>query len=497
MSAPVIHWFRRDLRLGDNTALNAALESRQPVIPLFIFDERLYKNERSSGNRMAFLLAGLHKLDESLRAQGSRLLVRFGEPLAVLREVIAETGATALYFNRDYSPVARARDREIDAVLNEIPVVGAQYIAPLQVHTFHDLLMHPPTTIMSAAGAPLTVFTPFKKAWLLAGNKAAPHTASGRFAMLDGVSGADIPTLGALGFAGSIALPEAGEAAALRRLERFAAARLYAYDEGRNTLFAQPWADEAQGTSALSPYLRLGMLSVRQAYAATQAALTPRPPLPHARFAHGGEGEAQAVKGVDTWVSELVWREFYLHVLYHFPHVLRGSFRPQYDAIAWREDADELARWQAGMTGYPIVDAAMRQLVQMGWMHNRARMIVASFLCKDLLIYWREGERWFMNQLLDGDPAANNGGWQWTAGTGTDASPYFRIFNPVSQSQKFDPQGDYIRAFVPELRDVPNEHIHAPWQMALPPAGYPAPMIDHGFARERTLAAFAAVKGKN
>ena len=195
-----------------------------------------------------------------------------------------------------------------------------------------------------------------------------------------------------------------------------------------------------------------------------------------------------------TWINELIWREFYMHILYHFPHVDRGNFRSEYDALPWRDAPDDLQAWKEGQTGYPIIDAAMRQLAQTGWMPNRARMIVASFLTKDLLIHWQEGERHFLHWLIDGDPAANNGGWQWAAGTGTDAQPYFRIFHPVSQSHKYDPNGDYIRRWIPELRDVPARSIHAPWQMASPPPHYPQPIVDHALARERTLAVFKSLK---
>lgn len=499
---PVIHWFRRDLRLGDNTALNAALESGQPVIPLFILDEAIYKGERASANRMAFLLAGLRALDASLRAHGSRLLVRVGEPLEVLRALVSETGAVALTFNRDYTPYARRRDKEVHEVLStefsvlsqsDLPTtqqvtspdsaLSTQYsVLPAGVHTFHDLLLHPPTTIMTDGGKPYTVYTPFKRRWL---DKSKPptHTAHGTFASLAGVTNRGVPEPHDLGIGAHVDLPPAGEAAALRRMDRWLAKAVYAYDMARNDVFANPWSDDAQGTSALSPYLRLGMLSPRQAY--------------HAAI----DAKAAALRqdqrdGVDVWISELAWREFYTHILYHFPHVYNHSFKPEYDALEWRHAPDELAAWQAGQTGYPIVDAAMRQLAQYGWMHNRARMIVSSFLTKDLLIHWREGDLYFMHHLLDGDPAANNGGWQWSAGTCTDAQPYFRIFNPVNQSQKFDPNGDYIRAFLPELRDVPTQYIHAPWEMDSPPAGYAERIVDHAIARERTLAAFKAVRAE-
>ena len=477
MTAPVVHWFRRDLRLGDNTALNAALDSGAPVIPLFIFDRALYKNPHSSPARMQFLIDGLHALDSALRAHGSRLVVRFGDPLAVLPGLLRSWGARALYFNRDYSPYARQRDRAVAETMG-------QYLRGGQVETAHDLLLHPPMTVMSQQGEPLTVFTPFKRAWLVRPILPPYTSQKGQFHRLDGIDAGDIPALRDLGMTNKIAVPRAGEAEGLRRLDRFAANALYQYKDRRDQLYADPWQETAQGTSALSPYLRFGMISTRQAYAVAQAAR-----------AEALRDDQQA--GIDTWISELCWREFYVHILYHFPHVLRRSFRTAYDALEWRHAPDEYERWQAGQTGYPIVDASMRQLTEFGWMHNRARMIVASFLTKDLLIDWRAGETHFMHHLIDGDPAANNGGWQWTAGTGTDAQPYFRIFNPISQSQRYDPDGEYIRHFLPELRGVPTEYIHAPWEMPSPPQGYPPPMIDHGLARARTLAAFQAVRAED
>jgi deoxyribodipyrimidine photo-lyase len=274
---------------------------------------------------------------------------------------------------------------------------------------------------------------------------------------------------------------QAGEAEAQQRLAAFTEKAIASYGDDRNRM-------DLAGTSGLSPYLRFGMLSARQAASAARQA--------EAQAAEGG-----AQRGAETWLNELMWREFYIAILYHFPEVRQTAFRPAMRNLAWLNDAEDFAAWAQGRTGYPVVDAGMRQLQQTGWMHNRARMITASFLTKDLLVDWRWGERHFMQQLIDGDPAANNGGWQWTAGTGTDAAPYFRVFNPVLQSMKFDPEGTYIRRFVPELANVPNEFIHQPWEMAMEQqrqAGcligedYPGPIVDHGMARERALAVYKA-----
>ncbi|HSN78137.1 MAG TPA: deoxyribodipyrimidine photo-lyase, partial [Anaerolineae bacterium] len=345
--------------------------------------------------------------------------------------------------------------------------------------------MHPPNAVLKDDGAPYTVFTPFSKRWL-----ALPLPlpvdllpAPERIATPAGLESVPIPASPVL--PASVPFP-AGEAEAQRRLAAFTKgdnAVITRYRDDRNR-------PDLEGTSRLSPYLRFGMLSARQAVVASRTArLTAR--------------TSDACYGTDTWLSELIWREFYVAILYHFPHVRSGSFQRHYDRIPWANDESDFAAWCEGRTGYPIVDAAMSQLVHSGWMHNRSRMIVASFLVKDLLIDWRWGERFFMQHLLDGDPANNNGGWQWTAGVGTDAAPYFRVFNPVVQGQKFDPEGDYVRRWLPELAHVPAKYIHNPWTM--PPAeqsragcvvgsDYPAPIVDHAFARERTLAAYAQAK---
>jgi deoxyribodipyrimidine photo-lyase len=469
MSDLILLWLRRDLRLNDHTALNAALDRGACVLPVFIFDPALLRGPHFSPTRLAFLLAGLESLDKRLREFRSRLIVRTGEPAFVLREVLDQSGAVAVHATRDYSPFANARDARVSAAL------------PVPLRLFDDALIHPPEAVSKADGSAYTVFTPFYRAW-----SALPVPAPDErrlraddFADAPAVTSDPLPSLSEIGHATSVELPKAGEAAARRLLTDFAARPIFAYADGRNMLSGPPWRDANAGTSALSPYLRFGMLSPRQALAAAQAARE-RAQSP------------EALKGADHWVSELAWREFYAHILAHFPHVLRRPFKPQFERIDWRASADELQRWQAGMTGFPVVDAAMRQLAATGWMHNRARMIVASFLTKDLLHYWSEGEAYFMQHLLDGDPASNNGGWQWTAGTGTDAQPFFRIFNPMLQSQRYDPDGAYIRTWVPELRAVPAPFIHAPWEMPDPPRTYPPPMLDHHAARDRALAALTA-----
>jgi deoxyribodipyrimidine photo-lyase len=262
----------------------------------------------------------------------------------------------------------------------------------------------------------------------------------------------------------------AGEAEAINRLYQFTNLPITKYAENRNRM-------DLDGTSALSPYIRFGMLGLRQAVHNAQ----------QARLQAGSE---EAARGAETWLNELIWREFYIQVMYHFPQVSKTAFNPSLAEIPWRNNVEEFEAWKAGQTGYPIVDAGMRQLRETGWMHNRARMITASFLVKDLLIDWRWGEAWFMENLLDGDPAANNGGWQWTAGTGTDAAPYFRIFNPLVQAIKFDPHGDTIRKWVPELRKLNGKEIHTPWEQGVNVTGYPAPIVDHKVTRERTLLAY-------
>jgi deoxyribodipyrimidine photo-lyase len=465
-----IWWMRRDLRLADNQALAAALTGADVVAPVFVLDPVLLDAPDVSDKRVAFLFGGLRALDTDLRARGSRLIVRRGDPAGELARLAAETGASAVYTEEDPWPYARQREARVGSAL------------PLRLTG--GITVHPADAVRKADGAPYTVFTPFSRAWkaLPLPSRADLLAAPERLAPPPEVESLAIPDApvwsGGYRLAASVPFPP-GEAEAHRRLDAFINTPIFGYGEDRNRM-------DLDGTSQLSPYLRFGMLSARQAAVAALEAMTQAK-------------DADARKGVETWLNELIWREFYMAILHHFPFVLDEAFQPDLRDIRWANDEAAFAAWCEGRTGYPAVDAAMRQLVQIGWMHNRARMIVASFLVKDLLVDWRRGERFFMQHLVDGDPAANNGGWQWTAGVGTDAAPYFRIFNPTLQGARFDPAGDYVRRWVPELARVPAGLIHEPWRMT--PAqqqaagcvigrDYPAPIVDHAWARERTLAAY-------
>ncbi len=470
----VIWWIRRDLRLADNTALHAAFTKSETVIPLYILDPSLLNAERNKGPRIAWMLDGLRILDHDLREIGSRLIVRMGIPEIELSKFASEVDATAIFYNRDYSPYATRRDQKVREALT------GQRIA---VHDFKDLIIHEADETLTGAGKPFSVYSPYHRVWNTL-PKPALLDRPARLQTPTTIESMPIPEaseFGAVAADQPIAPP--GESAALNRLSDFITSAVERYKEQRNS----PALD---GTSILSPYLRWGMISPRTCYWAAQDALKET-------------SDKQARESIDAWVGELVWREFYYQVLARNPHVTHNAYRLAYNNITWENNAAHFETWKAGQTGYPIVDAAMRQMNSTGWMHNRCRMIVASFLCKDLLIDWRMGERYFMQRLLDGDLANNNGGWQWTAGTGTDAAPYFRVFNPASQAQKFDPDGIYIRRWLPELSNVPAKYIHEPHLMpsdvqqainVVIGRDYPAPMVEHGIQRDRVLELYSKAR---
>jgi deoxyribodipyrimidine photo-lyase len=455
-------WFRRDLRIADNAALAEAIRQGE-VIPAFVIDPVLLQSDRVGPKRVAWLAANLRALDRSLRARGSQLVVRRGEAAAELMQLARETQATNVFFNLDLTPYARRRDQRVALELEQ---------NGLTVESFDDLTVHHPEEMVTLTGRPYQVFTAFKRAWL-----ALPKPAADEAKALPEQMPLPLPASSlAIEFDGDIDLPEAGEAAALDRLNDFLEETIYGYGTGRNLL-------DRKATSFLSPYLRFGTLSIRQAYWGAKAAID---------LAAGQETKA----GAEAWLSELIWREFYMALLYHFPQTLAQPLREQFAGFEWLDDGDAFRAWCEGRTGYPVVDAALRMLNATGWMHNRARMIVASFLTKDLLIDWRKGEQYFMQQLIDGDSAPNAGGWQWAAGVGADAQPFFRVFNPTLQGQRFDPDGVFVKAWLPELGQVPIEFVHEPWKLSsadqrkygvVVGRDYPAPIVDHSFARDRAL----------
>jgi deoxyribodipyrimidine photo-lyase len=452
-----IWWIRRDLRLEDNPALEQACRAGL-VVPAFILDDHLLS--KKAPRRQNFLFTSLISLDQSLQLLGSRLIIRRGEPFEQLARLTFETGAECISAEEDFSPYARRRDA---IVARSLPLRLVQ-----------GMTMHHPAHVLKPDGNPYMIFTPFKNKWLsLPISMRSISISKVVWHQVDGLVSVPIPEPFY-----DLLLP-AGESAAKAQLENFFRNKLENYALTRDLM-------GTEGTSLLSPYIRFGMISPRKAIAKVfELIATPN-----------SSGEKVSAQ---TWMNELIWREFYLSIIYHFPHVTQKAFRSSLEGIKWNNPGDELNVWQEGFTGFPIVDAGMRQLKETGWMHNRARMITASFLVKDLLINWQLGEKWFMENLLDGDLAANNGGWQWVAGTGTDAAPYFRVFNPVTQSKRFDPQGNYIRRWVPELANIPLEYIHSPWQMSLAEQtksgcvigkDYPPPIVNHDQARDRALKAF-------
>jgi deoxyribodipyrimidine photo-lyase len=459
-----IWWIRRDLRLEDSPALTSALDNAERVIPVFVLDPALLDGPSRSERREAFLFAGLRQLDRDLRERGSRLILRHGRPEEALGNLVAETGAAVVFAQRDYSPYAKLRDRAVGRCLPLVLVEGET--------------IHPPEALRKTDGSARSKFTPFRQAWWALPIPSLRRSPSRAFRLQSPGDLTSLPIPEAVTPAGF----PAGEAEAQRRLAAFVSgehASIYHYAEARNRL-------DMMGTSSLSPYLRFGMLSPLRALSAALQSMQEAP-------------DAEARKGVDAWIAQLVWRDFYIHCLDASLDMLRRPLRPAFERVKWDRDGRMLAAWKSGQTGYPIVDAAMHQLRQTAWMPNRARMIVGSFLTKDLLVDWRSGQDWFMQELVDGDPAANAGGWQWISGVGTDGVPYFRVFNPVLQSKKFDPGGNYIKRWVPEMAAVPQAFVHQPWLMPVEVQrqsrcvigqDYPEPIIDHAQARDRAISAF-------
>ena len=473
MDTPLF-WFRRDLRLHDNAGLYRALKATRRVHCVFVFDRAILGALPRADRRVEFIWESVAALKETLRDHGGDLIVRHAVAATEIPRLAATLGAEAVFTNDDYEPAAIARDTAVAAALAQ---QGATF------HAFKDTAIFEKDELLTQSGTPFTVFTPYKNAWLKALDdfqlKAYPVE---RYvdSLAPVAETAPMPTLEALGFVRTniLSLLPAATAGGQRMLADFVG-RMADYDAARDF-------PAVKGVSYLGMHNRFGTVSIREL----------------ARLAHA-ETLRHRNNGAAIWLSELIWRDFYFQILWHHPHAATSAFKSAYDAIRWENDESHFSAWREARTGFPIVDAAMRQLDQTGYMHNRLRMIVASFLTKDLLIDWRWGERHFALHLNDFDLAANNGGWQWAASTGCDAQPYFRIFNPVSQSERFDPQGKFIRRYLPELAAVPDKYIHAPWTMrpldqtacgVIVGRDYPAPIVDHAIQREKALTMYQAAK---
>lgn len=460
-----IFWFRRDLRLADNPGLAAALERAERVLPVYVWSPGDEGEWAPGGAARWWLHRSLAALDESLQELGSRLLLRAGRAEETLLGLVRETGAQGVFWNRLYDPAPVVRDTEIKARLQD---------AGVETCSSQAGLLFEPWTLATGKGEPYRVFTPFWKAALKQPEPDPPLPAPARIkAPVSWPEGLPLAALGLLPQArwhhGLEQHWQPGEEGAQARLEAWCDGALERYEEGRN----RPDRDE---TSGLSPFLHHGELSPRQAW--------------HAAGAHRDRVPERDLQG---WLRELGWREFAHHVLYHFPRTPTEPMYEKYAAFPWREDHDAmLEAWQKGRTGIPLVDAGMRQLWATGWMHNRVRMVVASLLVKNIRAPWQAGARWFWDTLVDADLASNTLGWQWSAGSGADAAPYFRIFNPVTQGEKFDPQGCYVKRWVPELAHLPAKIVHRPWEQ--PPDDYPGPVIDLKRSREEALAALASLR---
>jgi len=469
MTSTAILWYRRDLRVHDHPALRAALDGHDRVVPVFVLDDALLGGRYASAARTEFMLGCLRALGDALRERGSGLVVRHGRPEQEIPALAGDAGAAAVYWTSDVSPYARARDRRVTDAL------GAAGVDARPSTGGYCVDVGRPRT---RAGKPFRVFSPFARAWSDAARRDVGRAPRRLPALPSGVRRGSVPALSALGLSSDVRAPVCppGEDAARQALARFLAGTVDDYAR-RND-------EPAGGTSVLSPYLRWGCLSARECEERARA--------------HGG-------RGAQAWVRQLCWRDFYAHLLLHHPESAVRELQERYrGALEWAPDRGgrQLAAWQEGRTGFPLVDAGMRQLRETGWMHNRVRLVVGSFLTKDLHLDWRAGEAWFARLLLDGEPAQNTGNWQWIASVGADPAPAFRrMYNPARHQERFDPDGAYVRRWVPELRDVPAERLSEPWTMSADEqaaAGcvigrdYPEPIVDHAVERRRALERYRA-----
>ena len=477
--APALVWFRNDLRLADNPALSAAIETGAPLVLVYIYETEETGFRPMGGASAYWLHHSLISLGADIKARGGTLILRAGASADVLPALVAETGAEHVFWNRRYGLAEREADANLKTALSDTGV---------EVATFNGSLLTEPWTFKTGAGGFYRVFTPYWKQVQAHYEPPAPLPAPERLSTLTPPSDALedwalLPT--EPNWAGGFdPVWQPGEDGARERLLGFLDGPVGNYKDERNR------PDVEGGTSGLSPHLRFGEISPVQIWRAAKARMDETP-----GFDAGGH----------TFLSEIAWREFSYVLLYHNPDLATQNYNPSFEHMPWRTSDADLRAWQRGQTGFPIVDAGMRQLWQTGWMHNRVRMIVASFLTKHLLLPWQLGEDWFWDTLVDADPAANAASWQWTAGSGADAAPYFRVFNPITQGSKFDVTGAYVRKFCPELAELPTKYLHAPWEadpVTLMAAGvtlgetYPACIVDHKTGRERALTAYAELKAK-
>jgi deoxyribodipyrimidine photo-lyase len=482
--SPILLWFRLDLRLSDNPALGAAIALGRPIIPIYISDDA-EAGEWSPGAASRWWLHGsLSALASAIEKCGNRLTLRTGAAATIIDELLSETGATSVYWNRRYEPWATKRDAKIKTALKG---------KGLEVRSFNAGLLQEPWAISTQQGEPYKVFTPFWKALRVLGESGQFKPAPIRIPMPSVLVQSDklkawrlLPRTPDW----TVGLRETwkpGEKAAHILLNEFTGGAVFEYQDNRNV-------PGISGTSRLSPHLHFGEIGPRQVWNAVVTSAS-------------AQAASRMAQGLEAYLSEIAWREFSYHLLFHFPQLPSTPLRTEFSNFQWENNSDDLSAWQRGATGYPIVDAGMRELWTTGWMHNRVRMVVASFLIKDLLIDWRIGEKWFWDTLVDADLASNSASWQWVAGCGADAAPYYRVFNPIIQASKFDLNGSYVRKWVPELAKLPDRLIHTPWAanpIELSDAevdlgrDYPMPIVDHLIARTRALERYKRIKaGRN